>query len=73
MRVWATVDRAGTVRVVLISRAAVRARVVADGPRCAIAWLASRRNRQTTHVCPRKGLIGLALPARTLAMLTIGR
>jgi hypothetical protein len=73
VRVWATVDRAGTVRVVLIARKAVRARVVADGSRCGIAWVASRRNRRTAHVCPREGRIALALPAHTLAVLTIGR
>jgi hypothetical protein len=37
LRTWATIDRAGTVRVALIARAAVKARVVAGGSRCALA------------------------------------
>jgi hypothetical protein len=71
LRTWATVDRAGTLRVALIAPAAVRARVVAGGSRCAIAWVASRRSRRTARVCPRRGRMAIALPARTLAVLTI--
>jgi hypothetical protein len=71
LRVWATVDPAGTVRVALIAPAAVRARVVAAGSHCAIAWVASRRSRRTTRICPRQGRITVALPARALAVLTI--
>jgi hypothetical protein len=48
LRTWATVDRAGTVRIALIARAAVKARVVGRGSRCA-----------------------LALPARTITVLTL--
>jgi hypothetical protein len=73
LRVWATVDGAGTTRLALIAPAAVRARVVANGSRCAIVWVASRRNERTARVCPRLGRIALALRARTLAVLTIGR
>jgi hypothetical protein len=71
LRAWATVDRAGIERVALIAPDAVRARVVAHGSRCATVWVASRRNRRTARVCPRQGRIALALPARTLAVLTI--
>jgi hypothetical protein len=73
LRAWATLDPFGTVRVVLIAPAAVRAQVIADGSRCAIAWVASRRSRRTARACPRQGRIALALPARTLAVLTIRR
>jgi hypothetical protein len=71
LRAWATVDSSRTVRVVLIAPTAVRARVVPTGSRCAVAWVASRRGRHTTRVCPRHGRIEIALPARTLAVLTM--
>jgi hypothetical protein len=71
VRAWATVDHAGTLRVALIARGAVRARVAAGGSRCAIAWVARRRGPRTAHVCARHNRITLALPAQTLAVLTI--
>jgi hypothetical protein len=69
LRAWATIDQQRTVRVALIAPTAVRARVASA--RCALAWVAGRRGRRSARVCPRDGQITMALPARTIAVLTM--
>jgi hypothetical protein len=71
LRAWATIDPSRTIRVALIAPSAVRAQLVIGHPRCATAWVASERRRHVVRVCPRRSRITIALPARTLAVLTI--
>jgi hypothetical protein len=71
LRAWATVDRRRTVRVVLIAPTGVRADVVVAGRRCGRAWVAAGARRVTTRVCPHGDRAGVALPARSLAVVTL--
>jgi hypothetical protein len=71
LRAWATIDRSRTVRVTLIAPTAVRAQVADASSRCAVAWVANERRRRTARICPRHGRIRIAVPARTLAVLTM--
>jgi hypothetical protein len=71
LRAWATVDRGGTERVVLLARAAVKASLAAGGRPCATAWIATARGSRTARVCPRHGRDAVTLPARSLAVLTL--
>jgi hypothetical protein len=63
LRAWATVDKSGTKRVLLIAPRAVRARVAR---RCARLWLATARGRKTRRTCFGR----IALPATSVAVLT---
>ncbi|MEA2359639.1 MAG: hypothetical protein QOI62_2899 [Solirubrobacteraceae bacterium] len=71
LRAWATVDQRRAVRIVLIAPTAVRADVVLAGRRCGDAWVATGGRRVTTRVCPHGESTGIALPARSLAVLTM--
>jgi hypothetical protein len=71
LRGWATIDRAGTVRVALIARGAVRARVVTGRPGCAEVWLADARGRHSERACPRDGRLPIDLPADVIAVVTM--
>jgi hypothetical protein len=69
LRAWATIDPRGTVRVALIAPSAVRAEVATGGTRCGHAWVATARRRSMARLCPRRGRMTIALPARSLAVL----
>jgi hypothetical protein len=69
LRVWATLDRRGAERVVLVAPDAVTARVRAS--RRATAWLAGRLGTREVRVCPRRGRLTIGLYARTMAVLTM--
>jgi hypothetical protein len=71
LRAWATIDRRRTVRVALIAPTAVRARLAIGRRRCAVTWMASQRRRTVARVCPRNGRLEIALPARSLAVVTM--
>ena len=71
LRAWATIDARRTVRVALIAPSAVRVGVAPGGAHCGAAWVATARGRSTTRVCPRRGRITIALPARSLAVLSL--
>lgn len=70
VRAWATIDRGGTLRVALIARGAVRARVATGRSGCAEVWLASARGRHSERVCPRGGPLPVYLPANAIAVVT---
>jgi hypothetical protein len=69
LRAWATIDPRGTVRVALIAPSAVRAEVATGGTRCGHAWVATAGRRSMARLCPRRGRMTIALPARSLAVL----
>jgi hypothetical protein len=71
LRVWATVDRAGTVRVALIARGPVRAQLVTGRRGCGDVWLADARGRRSARACPQGGRLSLELPGDALAVVTI--
>ena len=71
LRAWATIDRAGTMRVALIARGAVRAALVTGRPGCAEVWLADARGPHSERVCPRGGRLPVDLPADALAVVTM--
>jgi hypothetical protein len=71
LRAWATIDRGGTLRVALIARGAVRARLVTGRPGCAEVWSAGARGRHGERVCPRGGRLPVHLPANAIAVVTM--
>jgi hypothetical protein len=71
LRAWATIDSTRTVRVALIAPTAVRVDVAAGDRRCGDLWVAGARRRSTARACPRHGRTTIALPARSLAVLTL--
>jgi hypothetical protein len=71
LRAWATVDRGGTVRVALIARGAVRARLVTGRPGCAEVWLATVRGARSAHTCPRADRVPIEMPANAIAVVTM--
>jgi hypothetical protein len=71
LRVWATIDARRTIRLALVAPSAVRVAVPIDGGRCGEAWVATARGRSTARICPRRGRMVIALPARSLAVLSL--
>jgi hypothetical protein len=71
LHAWATVDADETVRIALTAPRAVRVDVAVQGARCGEAWTASARGRSTSRICPRRGRLTVALPARSLAVLSV--
>ncbi len=72
LRAWATIDRRGTVRVALVARGAVRARLATGRSGCAHVWLAGARGRGSERSCPRGGRLPIELPADSIAVVTMG-
>jgi hypothetical protein len=73
VRAWATVDGAGTVRIALIAASRARVTVAAPGRGCGSVWVASRTRTRERPVCPRRERLAVALPLRSLAVLTLPR
>jgi hypothetical protein len=71
LHTWATIDADRTIRVALIAPRAVRALVALGDARCGDVWMATARRRWTARVCPRGGRVAIALPARSLAVLSL--
>jgi hypothetical protein len=71
LRAWATVDGRGTARLALIAAGAARVSVATGRRPCASVWVATARGARTDRVCPRHGRTAVALPARSLAVLTL--
>ncbi|MDX6730041.1 MAG: hypothetical protein QOK49_4846 [Baekduia sp.] len=73
LRSWATVDPHGVVRVALLAPRAQRVRVAAGGRTgCAQLWASPAQRRRTGCRCPSAGRYPVSLPARSLAVLTLG-
>jgi hypothetical protein len=71
VRAWATVDAPGAVRLALIASGPARVSVGTGRRPCVSAWVATAHGARTGRVCPRRGRAGLALPARSLTVLTL--
>jgi hypothetical protein len=71
LRAWATIDARGTIRVALVAPRAARIELAMGGTRCAEAWVATARHRSSARACPRRGRVAIALPARSLAVLSL--
>ena len=71
LRAWATVDRAGTVRVALIAPRAVHAQLATGRGGCGRVWVAAPRARRSAGVCPRAGRLPVDLPGNAIAVVTI--
>jgi 4-amino-4-deoxy-L-arabinose transferase-like glycosyltransferase len=73
LRGWATVDRGGTQRILLLARRAVDVtmRTPRRGRVCAVLWTAARKQQSRRAVCPRGGRLSLRLARRSLAVLAL--
>jgi hypothetical protein len=71
VRVWATVDARNTVRVALIAPSAVRASLADPRGGCVVAWVANQAAQRVGRACPTGGRLSLALPARSVAVVTM--
>jgi hypothetical protein len=71
LRAWATVDRGRTVRVALIATTGVRVELSSARRTCATAWTADASGSRSARVCARAGRLTIALPARSLAVVTL--